>query len=1431
MVYETSYDTGLRPFNHDKTRGKWSSPKDFLFACLGHAFKLDAIFIFPVVLLRDVGIYALIPYLITLGLCVIPLVFMQSFLGQFSSSGFISVFRISPLFKGIGYVSLAINLTSLTYYAVLGAIPLYYLLHTFNPIIPWSCEGFKSWVYKGVNKSQGEYESICNYNHTQSDYRVMVEVPSVDFFSNKMHIMTMYRRPHPEFRFSLLLMLCTFVIWGIIAIIATRSIESIGKFLRYSCITVLGIMGLCLLRFLFLPGVFHSVKTTLHPNVIMGDTFLFVPMVAFAALGPGWGSILTMASYNKFDTNIFRYSWLLCFAQIGFVLGLAFMSIFIMKFMTRQDPEIILFDSPHSQWMEFLTIPTGLTYLEFPHIWSILFFGMLILGCLNLLIVQLISVLTSLFDEFEILRGLKKGLTLALIGTLSLTSIFFCSNYGITFFETIAQISIISQMLLNFLLLIIVLWIYGRERLQRDVCFMTNRTYSTWMVNVVRYIAPIFIFINMLETAIFGSIHFFKLPNEIMTFGITFISILPWLFVPGYCIFKLLQTTGAFWTRITRCLRPTDWYPVETMDRRNYEDRFSEMEVSHNLTTSRNFGVDELNRNVFSAIPLFHLFHSLRPTIPWSCEGAKEWMEIEEINKSVIQLLSLLTSLFDEFEQLRENKQRIIYGTVGVFVVTSILFCSNHGVYSFGVLSKYSILTQMILNLLLILVVLWIYGRERFQRDLNFMTSRTYSTWMVYIVRFVAPIFLLVALLTGLIILMEFDYAPSSNGIIVLLFVTLMFLLSWCLIPGYCIYKIKHTTGIIGMRFRRSVRPTDWYPADPVYKQRYEESFNTTDISHQLTIKCFVLLKHSLKMEYETSYDTGTKPFKHDTNRGKWKSSRDFFFSCVGHAFRPDIITIVPYVVFQASGVYALVPYFIILSVCVVPIVFIQSFLGQFSGTGFISAFRIAPLFKGIGYVSLAVNFVNLSYYSIFSVIPFYFFTNSFKPTIPWSCQGASQWMNTSITVCNANHNMGDKVPSVEYLRRHFHLLDGSSSNPNEGTFFSVSLMVRTVVIWAYATAILLKSTESIGKFLRNSFLALVVIMSVCLLRFLFLPGAFKGLFTVFFPADGLGNHFEEIVIFIPIMAFSAFGPGWGTIISMASYNNFKTNIYKYSWLICLGQLGVLIGMACILSCLKDFMLTIGIKRALPKAGEWTEFLTFPTALTFMEWPNLWNMLFAIIIGLGSFNLLIIQMFSLLTSLFDEFESLREKKRKVIYGIIAVLLLTSLLFCSNHGIYFFEVLLKFSAITQVILNLLLILVVLWVYGRERFQRDLEFMISQTYSTWKVFVVRFVAPIFLLSGLVFGWVLLVLSVVFHRYIPSSGGILLSIALLFFLFSWCLIPCYCLAKIKQTVGSIGQRLRRCVRPTDWYPADPQYKQSYEERFSKGDTAHQLTISLNQ
>ncbi|XP_055839373.1 sodium-dependent proline transporter-like [Episyrphus balteatus] len=376
MEYETSYDTGLKPFNHDKNRGKWASSKDFFFACAGHAFKADAILIMPILIFEDFGIYALIMYFITLAFCVVPIVFLQSFLGQFSGTGFISVFRISPLFKGIGYVSLVVNFLTLTYYSIFSAIPLLYFFNTLRPAIPWSCEGSKEW--------DSNYSSICIHNASNPTY--FITNPSVDFFRNPLDIET-YRFEVTTILFSLELMVCTCIIWGIVTFVILNSTEIIGRIIRYSFLSVVAIMSICLIRFAFLPGAFVGIWEFIFPHKRhFWETWIMIPGIAFATLGPGYGSILTMASFNNFKTNIFKYSWLLCLAQCGLMMGMAYLSIFIKCFMEALRPESRgYYEKTDHQWLEFLNIPTGLTFMELSHFWSLLFFSMLILGSLNIL--------------------------------------------------------------------------------------------------------------------------------------------------------------------------------------------------------------------------------------------------------------------------------------------------------------------------------------------------------------------------------------------------------------------------------------------------------------------------------------------------------------------------------------------------------------------------------------------------------------------------------------------------------------------------------------------------------------------------------------------------------------------------------------------------------------------------------------------------------------------------------------------------------------------------------------------------------------------------------------------------------------------------------------------------------------------------------------
>ncbi|XP_055916965.1 sodium- and chloride-dependent neutral and basic amino acid transporter B(0+)-like [Eupeodes corollae] len=573
MSYQTSYDSnGGKPFKPNKDRGFWSSSSDFFYACVCNSFRMDVAFgVAAVPFITHGGIFMFLALVMNVILFTYPIVFMQSFLGQFSSSGFISAFRVAPLFKGVGYIALAMNVCSLTFYAIYTAVPILFLIYSLSPTLPWSCE---AWLLR--NKSYDD--SHCSdYNETEEldSYYHLMQIPSVEYFSEQF-----------QTAFSFSLYGCVILVWIAVSLTLCNTTEKIGQILRYSSLSLIALLSIVSLRMMLLPGS----MTNIHKHIQYQTEFDFkmcffmAPMLTLATFGPGWGSILSMASYNNFKTDINKYSWLICFSQLGVLVLLGLLCMFTESHLTSIRPNMVV-PTYDQQWTSFLSIPSSLATMEFPHLWTWMFLAVLITGTFNLMITQMFSILTALFDEFEILRLYKVEVTLGLSGVLALISAYFCTENGIYFTEIVAELSISTQAICNLMLLIIVVWVYGRERFQRDVEFMTSQALQTWKINIVRFVTPIFLGVTLLIGFILlmFSSYRYGVPQSI-NIGV-YITLITWLALPVYCVFQLLQTNGTLGMRFKRCVKPTDWYPTDAEQRQQYEETIDNPETFQPLTT------------------------------------------------------------------------------------------------------------------------------------------------------------------------------------------------------------------------------------------------------------------------------------------------------------------------------------------------------------------------------------------------------------------------------------------------------------------------------------------------------------------------------------------------------------------------------------------------------------------------------------------------------------------------------------------------------------------------------------------------------------------------------------------------------------------------------------------------------------------------------
>lgn len=83
--------------------------------------------------------------------------------------------------------------------------------------------------------------------------------------------------------------------------------------------------------------------------------------------------------------------------------------------------------------------------------------------------------------------------------------------------------------------------------------------------------------------------------------------------------------------------------------------------------------------------------------------------------------------------------------------------------------------------------------------------------------------------------------------------------------------------------------------------------------------------------------------------RQQWSSKMQFVLACVGYSIGLGNVWRFPYLCYKSGGGVFLVPYFIILFVCGVPMLFMELAVGQYTGRGPIGAIgQLCPLFKGL---------------------------------------------------------------------------------------------------------------------------------------------------------------------------------------------------------------------------------------------------------------------------------------------------------------------------------------------------------------------------------------------------------------------------------------------------------------------------------------------------
>ncbi|XP_060647908.1 sodium- and chloride-dependent glycine transporter 1 [Drosophila nasuta] len=561
----------------------------------------------------------------------------------------------------------------------------------------------------------------------------------------------------------------------------------------------------------------------------------------------------------------------------------------------------------------------------------------------------------------------------------------------------------------------------------------------------------------------------------------------------------------------------------------------------------------------------------------------------------------------------------------------------------------------------------------------------------------------------------------------------------------------------------------------------------------------------SLAIRNTSSYDTMERPFRPDNLRGRWSKTADFYFATSSYAFSTMAFSDVSVWALMMGGwKFYLTTY--VLAVCFysLPIFLIQTFLGQFSTSGAISAFRVSPIFKGIGYSILLLNLGTLTYYSVNAAVPLIYAVNTLHDVLPWmSCNNT--WNSPNCSTHNSyDVDEDDQKPhsTVEY----FHSMIGSIRDGSGAWSLSWSMVLAIVGIWVVVLLLLLNRVSIIGKVMRC---ACVLMFSFFLAVFVYLviheQFGWQTFMDYLHPTIDSWIAIRSSLGMAILQASMVLGPGWGSVITLGSFNRFRSDAARLSIWVCISHVLITV-MATICAHVANdhFELHVAMWHVEKKHSMQFLFLSFAYLFgSFTTLPKLWSFLFFTIIFLAEMCALVILMMSLLTSIFDEFEQLRHLKRRITIGLSLCLMISSLYFCTQLGFSQVSALSYMALFTQVVFSALLILMATWIYGRVRFQCDLQFMLGKTISSGEIFFIRIIAPCFIALALY--------QTIYMLYVNGADDVLIWISQGF---SYLIVIAYMIFKLTQTNGTLRQRVRQCFAPHDWHPVNPDNRAFYEE-----------------
>jgi len=587
--------------------------------------------------------------------------------------------------------------------------------------------------------------------------------------------------------------------------------------------------------------------------------------------------------------------------------------------------------------------------------------------------------------------------------------------------------------------------------------------------------------------------------------------------------------------------------------------------------------------------------------------------------------------------------------------------------------------------------------------------------------------------------------------------------------------------------------------------------------------------------------------------RPKWGSKWDFLMACLSYAVGLGTLWRFPYLVYRHGGGAFLIPYTVMNLMVGVPLFLMEMSLGQFSSSGVINVWRSCPLFKGIGYAMVCVSGILAPYYNLIIAWSLVYLFSSFTSTLPWAhCNNFWNTPNCSLHhedlvneakanctniyhgtfyqgVCNYTSSSNESTsvtlhtlklmsPGDEYFHRG--VLDITDGLEVWGGL-RWKLCLALLGAWTITFLVIIKGIESSGKVAYFTAVFPYVVLIVLLVRGLTLPGYERGL-EFYVKPDWAKLADPKVWGDAAVQVTFSLSCGFGGVLTLASYNNFKNNCIQDTWFICLVTYLTAIFSGFVIFSVLGFM-SFKMDKDISEVasqGAGLAFVIYPEAIANMPVAPLWSILFFTMIltlGVGSQIAIVTTVIS---TIVDSSQLLMDRRLLCTAALCILSFLIGLPLCSGAGMYILQLLDNYVATWSIVIICILeCMIITFFYKPDRLLKDIGFMIGRRPSVvWK-YCWTVITPLTLLFILISMFVQHAKgngsSYDSYVYPPwaDSLGLFVSFA------SVLLIPTVAFVTVIKSEGSLLGRIKKLLTPTsDWGPADVRDREDYYHHHGK-------------